>query len=89
MNPAAGTVRIRFVLQELDGKPQAGGFARLVNTRGPAPPDTPVAASGRGYMTVARAKIRKTIGGRFRRLEVELHRPTRPQPRKLAFLLEP
>ena len=87
LDPATKTVRVRFALQKPDGKPLTGGFARLTNVGGNKA--ATVDKDGRGSISVSRAKVPKTQGQKFRRLEMELDWPGAPKPRKQALLIVP
>lgn len=87
LDPSRDTVRIRFVLQGLDGKPLGGGFARLANV--PGHKQAGIDAAGRGMITESRHKIPETQDRRFRRVVVELHWPGARRARTQTLLLGP
>ncbi len=87
VDPGTGQVRVRFVLQRLDGTPLPGGVLRL---RRPGP-DVEVrpGPDGRGVARVERGFFPLTQGGRFRRAEMELDWDDAPQPKPQNVFIEP
>ncbi len=88
VNPGANLVRLRFVLQQANGLPLTGGLLCLTNVVGQ--PDAVVDHNtGRGLLTVPRGAVPKIGGGKFRRLDAELHHPSLSAPMSTSMLIEP